>query len=101
MLRVRASPASLRCVLEQDKSNLAISTGSIQEDPPRPKCKIVDWDVKNQIKQSVKQMLNARKLNLFVCKQQKRRHLGRGMGFPTMWYVRPAKPQTSLRIRAV
>ena len=23
------------------------------------------------------------------------------MRFPTMWYVRPAKPQTSLRIRAV
>ena len=23
------------------------------------------------------------------------------MGFPTMWYVRPAKPQISLRIRAV
>ena len=25
----------------------------------------------------------------------------RGMGFPTIWYVRPAKPQISLRIRAV
>ena len=25
----------------------------------------------------------------------------RRMGFPTMWYVRPAKPQISLRIRAV
>ena len=25
----------------------------------------------------------------------------RGMGFPTMWYVRPAKPQISLRIHAV
>ena len=23
------------------------------------------------------------------------------MRFPTMWYVRPAKPQTSLRIRTV
>ena len=22
-------------------------------------------------------------------------------GFPTMWYVRPAKPQISLRVRAV
>ena len=28
-------------------------------------------------------------------------HLSRDMRFPTMWYVRPAKPQTSLRIRAV
>ena len=28
-------------------------------------------------------------------------YLSRGMGFPTMWYVRPAKPQISLRIRAV
>ena len=28
-------------------------------------------------------------------------HLSRDMRFRTMWYVRPAKPQTSLRIRAV
>ena len=27
--------------------------------------------------------------------------LSRGMGFPSMWYVRSAKPQISLRIRAV
>ena len=27
--------------------------------------------------------------------------LSQCMRFPTMWYVRPAKPQTSLRIRAV
>ena len=28
-------------------------------------------------------------------------YISRDMGIPTMWYVRPAKPQTSLRIRAV
>ena len=28
-------------------------------------------------------------------------YLSSGMKFPTMWYVRPAKAQTSLRIRAV
>ena len=28
-------------------------------------------------------------------------HMSRDMRFPTMWYVRPAKPQISLRIRAV
>ena len=28
-------------------------------------------------------------------------YLSRDMRFPTMWYVRPAKTQTSLRIRAV
>ena len=28
-------------------------------------------------------------------------YLSQCMGFPTMWYVRPAKPQISLRIRAV
>ena len=28
-------------------------------------------------------------------------NLSRDMRFPTMWYVRPAKPQISLRIRAV
>ena len=27
--------------------------------------------------------------------------MSRDMRFPTMWYVRPAKPQISLRIRAV
>ena len=27
-------------------------------------------------------------------------HLSRDMGFPTMWFVRPAKPQISLRICA-
>ena len=28
-------------------------------------------------------------------------HICHDMGFPTMWYVRPAKPQISLLIRAV
>ena len=28
-------------------------------------------------------------------------HMNRDMRFPTIWYVRPAKPQTSLRICAV
>ena len=28
-------------------------------------------------------------------------HMSRDMRFPTMWYVRPAKPQISLRIGAV
>ena len=27
-------------------------------------------------------------------------YLSRDMGFPTMWYVRPTKPQISLRIHA-
>ena len=27
-------------------------------------------------------------------------HMSRGMRFPTIWYVRPAKAQTSLRIQA-
>ena len=29
------------------------------------------------------------------------RHMSRDMTFPTMWYVRPAKPKISMRIRAV
>ena len=33
---------------------------------------------------------------LFICN-----HMSRDMRFPTMWYVRPAKPQISLRISAV
>ena len=28
-------------------------------------------------------------------------YMGQCMRFPTMWYVRPAKPQINLRIRAV
>ena len=28
-------------------------------------------------------------------------NLSRGIGFPTVWYVRPAKSQISLHIRAV
>ena len=28
-------------------------------------------------------------------------YLSRDMRFPTMWYVQPAKPQISLRMRAV
>ena len=31
----------------------------------------------------------------------KNHDMSRDMRFPTMWYVRPAKAQTSLRIRAV
>ena len=29
------------------------------------------------------------------------KQMSRNMGFPTMWYVRPAKAQTSLRIRTI
>ena len=39
-----------------------------------------------------------------VCSATNRRfhqHMSRNMMFPTMWYVRLAKPQISLRIRAV
>ena len=28
-------------------------------------------------------------------------HMSRGIGFQTMWYVRPAKPQINVRIRTV
>ena len=36
-----------------------------------------------------------------VLSPQRKRHMSHGMGFPKKWYVRPAKAQTSLRIRAV
>ena len=49
MLRVRASPASLPYVLEQDT---LISTGSTQEDLSQQNQKIADWEVQNQIKQT-------------------------------------------------
>ena len=39
--------------------------------------------------------------SLKACFENGNIHMSRGMRFPTMWYVRPAKPQISLRIRAV
>ena len=36
----------------------------------------------------------------FVCMSFIRLYLSHNMRFPTMWFVRPAKAQTSLRIRA-
>ena len=42
--------------------------------------------------------LNCPWLALYQCCQNQK---SRGMRFPTMWYVRPAKPQISLRICAV
>ena len=39
--------------------------------------------------------------SLKACFENVNIHMSRGMRFPTMWFVRPAKPQISLRIRAV
>ena len=40
-----------QCVVSLSKTHLSLlSTGSTQEDPPQNNCKIVDRDVKNQIK---------------------------------------------------
>ena len=36
-----------------------------------------------------------------MCSRAGKEHKSHDMRFPTMWYVRPAKAQTSLRIRAV
>ena len=37
-----------------------------------------------------------------ICDDEElKQHMSRDMRFQTMWYVRPAKPQISLRIRAV
>ena len=32
---------------------------------------------------------------------KRNQYMGRDMRFPKMWYVQPAKPQISLRLRAV
>ena len=52
--RVRVYPASLCCVVVSlSKTHLSLlSTGSTQENLSRHNWKIVDWDVKNQIKQN-------------------------------------------------
>ena len=39
--------------------------------------------------------------NTLLFKLTAKRDMSRGMRFPTMWYVRPTKPQISLRKRAV
>ena len=42
-------------VVSLSKTHLSLlSTGSTQEDPSRHNRKIVDWDVKNHIKQNLK-----------------------------------------------
>ena len=43
----------------------------------------------------------ARELHDLISERGDHNYLSRGMRFPTMWYVRLAKAQTSLRIRAV
>ena len=44
-------PHRRHCVVSLSKTHLSLlSTGSTQEDPSRHNSKIVDWDVKNQIK---------------------------------------------------
>ena len=46
-------PHRCHCVVSLSKTQLSLlSTGSTQEDPSRHNWKIVDWDVKNQIKQT-------------------------------------------------
>ena len=48
-------PHLRHCVVSLSKAHLSLlSTGSTQEDPSRHNWKIVDWDVKNQIKQTKK-----------------------------------------------
>ena len=43
----------------------------------------------------------ARELHDLIYERGDHNYLSRGMRFPTMWYVRLTKAQTSLRIRAV
>ena len=59
---------------------------------------------------NIKQRLKGNKINeethihvpfVEILKRELKHQLSQCMRFPTMWYVRPAKPQISLRIRAV
>ena len=50
--RLRFEPHWRHCVVSLSKTHLSLlSTGSTQEDLSRHNSNIVDWDVKNQIKQ--------------------------------------------------
>ena len=47
-------PHRRHCVVSLSKTHLSLlSTGSTQEDPSQHNRKIVDWDVNNQIKQTL------------------------------------------------
>ena len=51
----RFEPHRCHCVVSLSKTHLSLlSTGSTLEGPSRHNLKIVDWDVKNQIKQNNK-----------------------------------------------
>ena len=53
MRRRGFEPHLLHCVVSLSKTHLSLlSTGSTQEDLSKHNLKIVDWDVKNQIKQT-------------------------------------------------
>ena len=64
---------------------------------------ISDWygqiNLKNKTKQQSTYTCSG--INYFIFHLTQNKHVSRYMRFPTMWYVRPAKPQISLRIRAV
>ena len=49
-----------------------------------------------QVSSALTVILFSSALNAISCN-----NMSQCMRFPTMWYVRPAKPQNSLRIRAV
>ena len=60
-----------------------------------PDMSMMRKDVNTSVDPSIKQLLKC--AELFYNKTL----LSHDMRFPTIWYVQPAKPQISLRIRAV
>ena len=68
-----------------------------------PGCQKMAWDV---LSRDVLSYIRPSRMTIAVdlgskATKQTNKHLIQCMRFPTMWYVRPAKPQISLRIRAV
>ena len=45
--------------------------------------------------------VNSEILAIFFLENKVKRHMSHDLGFPTMWYVRPEKPQINLHMRAV
>ena len=59
------------------------------------------WDVRYQVHVRVRYHISLHSLNVSFIFKHALLQMSHGMRFPTMWYVRQAKPQISLRIRAV
>ena len=70
----------------------------IQRENSLPK---IGWDIRGWVPPALSWKYEDMAPGIFFLRTEQNIIMSRGTRFPTMWYVRPAKPQISLRIRAV